>query len=129
MARFVLLEHDTTQPCCPPPPDRDVHWDLIVEAPGQERHPTWRLLRDPLVERGEIAAERIQDHRSLYLTYEGEISGGRGFVRQVAAGDIDVLRLAEGELVAAFAGQRLRGRYEIRRGRGGRLVFRPAYQT
>ncbi|MGN6371125.1 MAG: hypothetical protein ACTHN5_22955, partial [Phycisphaerae bacterium] len=32
------------------------------------------------------AATRIQDHRRLYLTYEGDISNNRGQVTRVAAG-------------------------------------------
>lgn len=35
-----------------------------------------------------IAAERIADHRQLYLDFEGQISGGRGQVRRLAHGRI-----------------------------------------
>lgn len=37
----------------------------------------------------EFQAERIKDHRPLYLEYEGEISGGRGVVTRVAGGVVD----------------------------------------
>ena len=34
---------------------------------------------------------RIRDHRRLYLDYEGEITGGRGYVTRVAGGDCEVV--------------------------------------
>ncbi len=138
---FALLEHRLG---CGTSPDAggsvdeaddvSVHWDLLVEMPAsgaQEaqqaagRLPTWRLACCPLDERsGEIPAERIQDHRPLYLEYEGLISGGRGAVRRLDRGSALVERLDDNGLVAAFAGSRLRGRYEIVRAADGRLVFR-----
>ena len=33
-----------------------------------------------------LQAKRIADHRALYLDYEGEISGNRGFVKRLAEG-------------------------------------------
>lgn len=35
---------------------------------------------------GECRAERIADHRRIYLEYEGPLSGGRGEVSRVARG-------------------------------------------
>jgi hypothetical protein len=40
----------------------------------------------------EFEAERIGDHRAEYLSFEGEVSGGRGTVRRVAVGNAEVLR-------------------------------------
>lgn len=42
------------------------------------------------------AVERLPDHRTRYLDYEGPISGGRGSVRRIAGGSFSVLA-AEGE--------------------------------
>lgn len=129
MSKFVLLEHDTTQPTCPPPPGREVHWDLLIAADDTERVPTWRLLRDPRAAVGEIPAERIADHRRHYLTYEGPVSGDRGYVRRVDAGGLRAEQIAEDRLAAEFDGEHLRGHYEIVHSRGGRLVFRRSYAS
>lgn len=37
-------------------------------------------------------AQRLGEHRAAYLTYEGPVSGGRGRVTRVAAGDVQVTR-------------------------------------
>jgi hypothetical protein len=74
--RFVILEHDH--------PFR--HWDLLLEAGDVAL--TWRLLRPPLPDEP-IAAERLPDHRLMYLDYEGPVSGDRGTVNRVASGTFD----------------------------------------
>lgn len=123
---FALLEHDTTAPTCPPPPGRDVHYDLIIEVHNAERLPTWRLARNPLDAPGDIPAQRIADHRHAYLNYEGPVSNNRGFVRRIDHGPVHVDQLVGDELVARLSGDRLNGTYEITLGRGGRLMFRLA---
>jgi hypothetical protein len=35
---------------------------------------------------GSFEVEKIQNHRSIYLTYEGEVSGNRGVVKRVSQG-------------------------------------------
>ena len=59
------------------------HYDLLI---GREDEPlvTFRLPCWPVVSRVEITP--LPDHRPLYLTYEGPVSGGRGEVRRVEAG-------------------------------------------
>lgn len=123
---FVLLEHDTTDAVGVPAPEHGRHWDLLIEAPGSERLPTWRLARDPRTAAGEIPAERIGDHRRVYLEFEGEISGGRGIVRRVERGLATIARLAGDELTVTLDGLRLRGRFEIVRSQCGQTVFRRA---
>lgn len=72
---------------------------LLHELPDGSSHFDWMLARDetgPLVtfrvaDRIDLgvpafAATRLADHRRIYLTYEGEVSGGRGRVRRVAQG-------------------------------------------
>jgi hypothetical protein len=114
---FVVLEHDS--------PQGGRHWDLLVEATGTERLPTWRLERNPLDTDAEIPATRIQDHRRLYLDYEGEISGGRGVVRRLDRGDASI-DCAGDRTVLVLGGDSLRGRFEIVPNAAGTLVFRPA---
>lgn len=46
----------------------------------------------------DFLAERIGDHRPEYLTFEGELTGGRGSVRRIAAGEVLALREGEGFL-------------------------------
>ncbi len=69
--RFTLLAHHT----------EPLHYDLLLERPDSCW--TWRLTAPP----GEpLEATRIADHRKHYLTYEGEVSGGRGRVERVDRG-------------------------------------------
>ncbi|MEW6251834.1 MAG: hypothetical protein AB1716_14405, partial [Planctomycetota bacterium] len=119
---FALLEHDTTPPGVAAG-SQTVHWDLLVEAPGRARVPTWRLAHNPLDHAGPVPAARIQDHRPLYLDFEGAISGGRGRVRRLERGPAEVERLAGAELLVHLAGPRLCGRYEIACGADGVLRF------
>lgn len=73
MPRFVILEHDHPF----------LHWDLMLER--EETLLTWRLAA-PLEPGKTISAERIGDHRVMYLDYQGPVSGGRGSVRRVEGG-------------------------------------------
>lgn len=113
---FVVLEHTT---------ETGVHWDLMLELPAKEGLATWRLLSDPLEAPGRpVAAERIGDHRRSYLTYEGPISGGRGQVRRVDAGEAIVIRADPARTQVHLTGARLRGRFEIVAAHAGGLLFR-----
>jgi hypothetical protein len=60
------------------------HYDLMFQtSPGSMlatwRAPIWRP-REPMI------LARLPDHRQAYLTYEGELSGGRGHVKRVEQG-------------------------------------------
>ena len=84
MPRFVILEHDHPV----------LHWDFMLEAGDVLR--TWRLSAPPI--RGAIvAAERIGDHRRLYLDYEGPVSDGRGNVVRWDAGSSSGPRISKNE--------------------------------
>lgn len=102
--RFAILEH--TQPA-------GVHWDLVLEWPGAERLPTWQTDVRPDAPDAFQDARRIFDHRRIYLDYEGEISGGRGSVRQWDAGVYAVVEEAADFLVVELAGKRLTGRVRL----------------
>lgn len=101
---FVLLEHTTAD---------GTHWDLMLEAPGVELLPTWRLLSNPLTCSGPIPAQRIDDHRPLFLEYEGPLRENRGSVRRVDRGVSDIERCDAGGLRARLQGRRLRGWIEV----------------
>jgi hypothetical protein len=76
MPRFAILEHDW--------PTR--HWDFLLEAGAVLK--SWRLLMEPCAG-VDIPAEQNADHRTLYLDYEGPVSGGRGTVKRWDAGTFD----------------------------------------
>ena len=102
--RFVLLHH-----VMPPIPSFEAsggeaetvlagsvasHWDLLFET--GEALVTLRLMRLPAAlpefdavysPAMELVAQRLPDHRKLYLEYEGPISGNRGHVSRVAGGE------------------------------------------
>lgn len=111
---FALLDHVT---------DTDRHWDLLVEVPGRERLPTWRLTCDPSQAAGDVPAERIADHRPLYLDFEGVLSGQRGVVRRLDRGLAVVEALRGDEATFTLEGSVLRGRFDVVRSPAG-LVFR-----
>jgi hypothetical protein len=73
MPRFVVLQHDWPR----------LHWDLMLENGANLR--TWRLSEVPHP-RHPIALVRLPPHRSIYLDYEGPVSGNRGTVKRVLWG-------------------------------------------
>lgn len=85
---FALLAHRQTL---------GVHWDLLLEMPGMRRLMTWRLAENPLVGSARIAAELIAPHRRYYLSYEGAIGRGRGFVRRVDRGELVWRQMTPGQ--------------------------------
>ena len=78
MPRYVILTHDHPFP----------HWDLMLES--GDALATWRLLDAPAAGRV-CRAEKLPDHRSMYLDYEGPVSGGRGVVARWDHGTYDSL--------------------------------------
>lgn len=112
---FALLEHTTSD---------GVHWDLLVEMPGRERLPTWRLARSPIAEQGPVDAERIGEHRRLYLGYEGPIGGGRGEVRRIDRGEATILSWSKDRVRFDLHGAVLRGTFELYRTEAG-WKFKP----
>jgi hypothetical protein len=98
MPRFAILTHDHPH----------LHWDLLLEVPGQETLRTWRLEKPPAP--GEIIqAETLPDHRRIYLDYEGPISKGRGEVKQWDGGEYEALSQTATEIILRFEGTRLQG--------------------
>ena len=106
MPRFVILRH-----ALPPDTQRQSHFDLMLEFAGVLR--TWAC--DQLPELGTpIEAERLADHRPAYLEYEGPVSGDRGSVMRVAAGQYEMISETAETLRVRLTSETLRGVLTIR---------------
>ncbi len=101
MPRFVLLEHRWN----------GVHWDLMLE--NGETLRTWAI-DAPVVAGRELPARGLPDHRSIYLDYEGEISGGRGNVRRIDEGTYESKGWSAGLVRVRLQGVQLVGEVELR---------------
>lgn len=111
--RFVILHHSL---------DSGEHWDLMLEQ--GDALATWRLDRRPHSPADlPLPAIRLADHRSAYLTYEGEISRGRGRVRRVDEGQQRMIRQSDVEWVFELAGRCLSGRFRLGHLEGERWTF------
>jgi hypothetical protein len=79
--RYVVLRHEGYG---------DPHFDLMIEsAPGGDLL-TWRSPVWPLNDGIRLTA--LGNHRRAYLTYDGEVTGGRGAVRRVAEGTCELVQ-------------------------------------
>lgn len=105
--RYVVQRHEVKP--------GDVHFDFMVER--GEKLATWRL-EAPLG--GAVSGERSFDHRALYLEYEGEISGGRGFVAIVERGELEDL---EGDPEAERYSFKIDGRRFVLEATGSRVTL------
>jgi hypothetical protein len=60
-----------------------------------------------------VRACALPPHRPAYLTYEGEVSGGRGRVRRVDEGTCELLADDPGRVVLRLRGRRWSCRAEM----------------
>lgn len=102
MPRFVILEHDHPH----------LHWDLMLEDGDTLR--TWRLDQAP-TDWTRVDGEELVPHRRVYLDYEGEVSGGRGWVKRWDWGEYEPIHILH---------DRELHRYRGRQGDGGMLIQR-----
>lgn len=104
--KLVILEHRWD----------GVHWDVLVEIPGQPDGPlaTWAV-DAPIRADEDLPARRLPDHRRVYLEYEGPVSGGRGDVRRVAQGNASVRVWTEAWVELEVRGDQLDGILSLRR--------------
>ncbi len=103
--RFVVQHHVISTGC---------HWDLMLET--GDSLATWQLPVPPkVVAASPATARRIEDHRKLYLDYEGPVSGNRGHVSIADAGTFCLLIETDDLWRVDLAGRILRGRYELAR--------------
>lgn len=106
---FPMTAHwpDTSRGPCP-----TVMLRHDLPGDGGSWHVDWMLAREPeaistllsfrlrrplheLLEGEAVHAEHIHDHRPAYLSYEGPISGNRGTVTQIAAGELITVRTGD----------------------------------
>lgn len=85
---------------------------MLLEANGVLR--AWRLLAEPQCGR-EIPAESNFDHRTVYLDYEGPVSGNRGRVLRWDWGDFGWLEDEPGRVVVSLSGSKLVGVVKLER--------------
>src|SRR5437868_4054398 len=103
MPRFVILEHDWPA----------IHWDFLLEAGEVLR--AWRLLEEPGMERT-VPAEANFEHRTMYLDYEGPLSGDRGRVTRWDVGTFEWVEVGPERVVVELRGEKISGRVWIERG-------------
>jgi bifunctional non-homologous end joining protein LigD len=108
--RFVVQEHSATR----------LHWDLRLEHDGVGV--SWAvpngIPRDPAENRKAVHTE---DHPLEYFSFEGEIPKGEygaGTMRIWDHGTYEVEKWRDDEIIFAFDGERLHGRYALFRAGG-----------
>jgi hypothetical protein len=100
MRKTVLLEHRLA--------DGASHYDWMLELeegddPDERSLVTFHVdSRIDSGDAGQFDATRIDDHRRVYLQYEGMIAGGRGVVRALALGLLLEMKFTDIELVAVI---------------------------
>jgi bifunctional non-homologous end joining protein LigD len=109
-ARFVVQEHHA----------RRLHWDLRQEHNGSLA--SWALPRGvPEHPDENRLAVRTEDHPLEYLEFAGEIPKGEygaGTMTVWDQGTYEAEKFRENEVIATFAGERVRGRYALFQTRG-----------
>ena len=100
--RFVLLEHRWN----------GVHWDFMVEVTPGGPLRTWAIDAEPRPGL-DLPARALNEHRRDYLTYEGEVSGGRGEVRRWDEGSCAVEIWEAGRVRLVLEGGQLTGPVEL----------------
>lgn len=106
---FVILAHSGHGP---------PHYDLMLR--GGQGLATWRVAVNPadLTEGQATEAEPLSDHRLVYLTYEGPVSGDRGHVRRIAEGTYRSLVHAADRWQVALQAEAMGGCFELTRREG-----------
>jgi hypothetical protein len=104
--RFVVLEHEWN----------GVHWDFMLEAGAGLK--TWAV-DAPIVPGVKLTARMLPDHRRIYLTFEGQISAGRGSVRRVAEGVYQTMEWTVEHVRVLLTGTQLVGEVDLYRSPSG----------
>jgi hypothetical protein len=83
-ALYVILRHEGIE---------KPHFDLMFQTAPGSMLATWRAETWPLS--APALLEKLPDHRTAYLTFEGQISGNRGTVRRVEQGICNVEQVGD----------------------------------
>jgi hypothetical protein len=105
--RFVVLEHHWN----------GVHWDFMIEVSPGAALRTWAIDGLPVAGK-ELPARQLSDHRREYLTFEGNVSGGRGSVRRWDQGTCEVEVWTDDRVILNLSGSQLTGSVEFCREAG-----------
>ena len=92
--RYVVLRHEGVD---------EPHFDFLFEREAGSDLITFRFPAWPVWETTEVT--ELRPHRRAYLTYEGDISGGRGHVQRVAEGTCAVQRVSDGTWRVTFVSE------------------------
>lgn len=98
---WVLLHHQVEDlPVSSGGLGRGDHYDLMLSPPGAGQLWTWAIPINPVLQElpFECQAERLADHRRIYLDYQGSISDDRGHVQQAAKGTFEVIVWSEQQI-------------------------------
>jgi hypothetical protein len=107
MPRFVVLLHEMS-----PGSGRETHFDFMLEHQGVLR--TWALENLPHGQQA-VMGQRLADHRLAYLDYQGEVSGARGTVTRVDAGNYETTCEGGEAIIIRLHGQKLIGTLTLTR--------------
>jgi hypothetical protein len=91
LRRFAVLHHAGAGGAGAEGAD-EPHYDFLFDTTDTSSLVTFRLPDWPLAPGSTHAALKLRDHRRIYLTYEGQISGDRGHVSRVAEGKVRVVQ-------------------------------------
>ena len=91
------------------------HYDLMLNY--GDALATWQLEipLSEMVEKQTILVRKIADHRLFYLTYEGEISRGRGKIKRIDFGYYEPLISEEFYWDFILRGQKYINHYQLRK--------------
>ena len=105
LRRFVVLLHTLRT---------GAHFDLMIQ--NDDRLASWKFESFPGESNtGPQPCARLEEHRPLYLDYEGPVSNDRGEVVRQDSGRCRARVVTEALWTVEFFGARLTGRYELRR--------------
>lgn len=105
------------------------HFDWMIEDPsatgGEALLCTWRVASAPdqWAKLGRIELTRLGDHRRAYLTYEGELTGGRGHVHRLDEGEAAIVSWTPDAAELDLTLRSFTGRITMRQDAGTRWVM------
>ena len=96
------------------------HYDFLLEQTQQASASTWQFTDNPLelmlpgdVNQTKIVGRKIQDHRLMYLDYEGPLSNGRGQVRRLDGGTYEIISQADTKMIFCLSGGAMQGLFTL----------------